>query len=86
MAKNTNQNTIPDTPRKEAKLKFDPVREFDNVPNTLNLRPSQSSDVLGCSLPTYYRWAKQGRLRIIKVGPGVSGTPAGDIRKLLAGA
>jgi len=64
---------------------LDPVRDFERVPDSMNLRPSQSCNVLGCSLPTYYRWGKQGRLRIIKVGPGVSGTPAGDIRRLLAG-
>ena len=52
-------------------IKFDPVQHFDKAPDAMVLRPAQCCDVLNCSIPTYYRWAKQGRLKLVKVGPGV---------------
>jgi excisionase family DNA binding protein len=67
-------------------MRFDPVQQFDKAPDAMVLRPKQCCDVLNCSIPTYYRWAKQGRLALVKVGPGVSGSTAGSLRRLLAGA
>ena len=68
-----------------AARKFNPVEQFDQAPAGMVLRPKQCCDVLQCSLPTYYRWAKQGRIALVKVGPGVSGSTAGSLRRLLAG-
>ena len=62
------------------------LRGFDDLPDSAMVRPAVAKDLLGVSLPTLWRWCKNGRLHAIKIGAGSTGIRAGELRKILAGA
>ena len=64
----------------------DTLRGFDDLPNSALVRPAVAKDLLGISLPTLWRWCKEGRLHAVKIGAGSTGIRAGELRSLLAGA
>ena len=50
------------------------------------LTVTQAAAALGISRPSVYRWCKEGRLRILKIGEGVARIPSEDVEALMAGA
>lgn len=62
------------------------LSNFDNLPDDAIARVGTVAKVFGCSVPTIWRWAKNGTIDpAIKIG-GVTGFHVGGIRKKLRGS
>lgn len=48
-------------------------------------RVDKVAELCGVSRWTVYRWAKEGRIKLIKYGPRAMGVPADSLRDLMKG-
>jgi predicted DNA-binding transcriptional regulator AlpA len=61
------------------------LTNFQHLPDDALARVATVRALFDCSVPTVWRWAKNGRLPApVRVG-GVTGWRVGDLRKILAG-
>jgi len=71
----TERNTIPDA-----------LRYFDSLPDCARVRLPLVKELLGCSVPTIWRMAADGRLPAPKkLSPRCTTWSAGELRRVLAG-
>jgi len=61
------------------------LSNFDNLPDDALARPAITAQVLGCSIATVWRMARDGRLKKINIGTGIAGFRVGDLRRILTG-
>lgn len=48
-------------------------------------RVAEVMELLGVSRTTVYRWAQEGRLKLVKYGKRAMGVPADSLRNLMKG-
>ena len=73
MAQQTNHSAIPDA-----------LANFDKQPDAAHVRDKVVAGLLGCSVPTVWRMAKDGRLpKPIKLSLRITGWNVGQIRAAL---
>lgn len=76
MAQRINQSAIPDA-----------LKNFDTLPDAANVRDKVVAGLLGCSVPTVWRMAKDGRLpRPRKLSTRVTAWNVGQLRAALRSA
>lgn len=76
MAQRINQGAIPDA-----------LKNFDALPDAANVRDKVVAGLLGCSVPTVWRMAKDGRLpRPRKLSTRVTAWNVGQLRAALRSA
>jgi len=68
-----------------AKRNLDAVENFDKYPDTAGIRVPATATVLGCSVATVWRLARDGKLDAKKISEKITIITAGSIRKRLAG-
>lgn len=63
----------------------DALRDFDKLPNAANVRDKVVAGLYGCSVPTVWRMAKDGRLpRPRKLSDRVTAWNVGELRAALS--
>lgn len=63
----------------------DALRDFDQLPNAANVRDKVVAGLYGCSVPTVWRMAKDGRLpRPRKLSDRVTAWNVGELRAALS--
>ena len=63
----------------------DALRNFDTLPDASNVRDKVVAGLFGCSVPTVWRMAKDGRLpRPRKLSTRVTAWNCGELRRTLA--
>lgn len=60
------------------------TKAFDELPDSAAVPVRTAAQILGVSECTVWRWAREGRIRAIKVGQRSTRFPVSDIRQLLA--
>ncbi|MBK7767345.1 MAG: AlpA family phage regulatory protein [Sulfuritalea sp.] len=76
MAQRINQGAIPDA-----------LKNFDTLPDAANVRDKVVAGLFGCSVPTVWRMAKDGRLpRPRKLSERVTAWNVGQLRAALRAA
>lgn len=61
------------------------LQNFDSLPDAANVRDKTVAGVIGCSVPTVWRMARDGRIpRPRKLSAGVTAWNVGELRKALA--
>lgn len=76
MAQRINQGAIPDA-----------LKNFDTLPDAANVRDKVVAGLFGCSVPTVWRMAKDGRLpRPRKLSKRVTAWNVGQLRATLRSA
>ncbi len=76
MAQQINKGAIPDA-----------LRNFDSLPDAANVRDKVVAGLWGCSIPTVWRMAKDGRLpRPRKLSERVTAWNVGQLRAALSAA
>ena len=61
------------------------LRNFDTLPDAANVRDKVVAGLFGCSVPTVWRMAKDGRLpRPRKLSTRVTAWNCGELRRTLA--
>lgn len=76
MAQRTNPGALPDA-----------LTTFDKQPDAAHVRDKVVAGLLGCSVPTVWRMAKDGRLpKPIKLSLRITGWNVGQIRAALRAA
>ncbi len=74
MATQINQSAIPDA-----------LKNFDSLPDAANVRDKTVAGLFGCSVPTVWRMAKDGRLpRPRKLSDRVTAWNVGELRATLS--
>lgn len=64
-----------------------PVENFDKLSDANMLRVGHVAAIVGASVPSIWRWAKEGRLaQPVRLGRRVTAWRVGDVRKFLQGA
>lgn len=62
------------------------LRDFDSLPNFANVRDKVVAGLIGCSVPTVWRMAKDGRLpKPRKLSTRVTAWNCGELRQALQG-
>lgn len=76
MAQQTTHGAIPDA-----------LRNFDSLPDAANVRDKTVAGLIGCSVPTVWRMAKDGRLpKPRKLSDRVTAWNVGQLRAALEAA
>jgi len=61
------------------------LQNFSVMDDAANVRVAGAAAIMGCSVDTIWRWAKEKRLNAKKLGPKITVFNVGEIRRLLAG-
>lgn len=61
------------------------LQSFDTLADSANVRVTSAAAIMGCSVDTVWRWAKEKRLNAKKLGPKITVFNVGEIRRLLSG-
>lgn len=64
----------------------DTLQNFSVMDDAANVRVTGAAAIMGCSVDTVWRWAKEKRLTANKLGPKITVFNVGEIRRLIAGA
>jgi predicted DNA-binding transcriptional regulator AlpA len=65
----------------------DALKNFDTLPDAANVRDKVVAGLLGCSVPTIWRMARDGRLpRPRKISDRITAWNCGELRKVLRAA
>jgi predicted DNA-binding transcriptional regulator AlpA len=74
MAQRTHESAIPDA-----------LKNFDSLPDSAIVRDKIVAGLFGCSVPTIWRMAKDGRIPPpLRPSPKITGWQVGGLRKVLS--
>jgi hypothetical protein len=63
----------------------DALRNFDDLPDSANVRQQVVESLFGCSAATVWRMVKRGKLRTRKLSERVTAFNVGELRTALRG-
>lgn len=65
---------------------LDVLKDFDEYPDELGVRPKPAQKILSISNATFYRMVKRGDIKLVKISERVSLVTVGNLRRLLRAA